>query len=44
VASDGGSYDPREYRVAFGVALVIAPGAWVSMLGQTRRVAARAEA
>jgi predicted MFS family arabinose efflux permease len=37
-------YDPRGYRVGFGLTLAIALGAWVWMLSQTRYVAARADA
>jgi predicted MFS family arabinose efflux permease len=37
-------YDPRGYRVGFGVALAIALGAWLWMLGQRRRVLARTQA
>jgi predicted MFS family arabinose efflux permease len=32
-------YDPRAYRVGFGVVLAIALSAWVWMLAQTRRMA-----
>ena len=37
-------YDPRGYRVAFGVALAVALGAWLWMLAQTRRAIMRTDA